>query len=53
MEYNLKQRELYCPYCKIYSMSDKSDPKCEKCSHGLITVIYSMNGIRMNDVKKD
>ena len=56
MEYNLKVRELYCPYCKVYSKSDKTDVKCKVCGHGLITVIYSLEDQRLTgeiDVKKD
>ena len=34
------KREVYCPYCKTYQVSDQPWPVCE-CGHYLITVVYS------------
>jgi Zn finger protein HypA/HybF involved in hydrogenase expression len=39
MDYNLKERELWCPYCKEITLSKEPAGKCIKCHHELITVI--------------
>ena len=37
---NMKNRELYCPKCHIYSWSDESNPFCRNCASPLIKVVY-------------
>jgi hypothetical protein len=41
-EHNMKPREVYCPFCKMYTMSDKLTPYCEFCGTKLYAVIRSM-----------
>ncbi len=41
-EDNIKPRELYCPECKIYSISDIAFPTCHQCGTNLITVTFSL-----------
>lgn len=40
--YNMKEREVYCPKCKVYSDSKLILPVCNTCSSKLITVVYDM-----------
>jgi hypothetical protein len=39
-EWNIKKREVWCPLCKMYGMSDKPAPICE-CGNQMITVVYN------------
>lgn len=41
-EYNMRNREVWCPYCKLYSTTKEVDAKCpEHPEQRLITVTYS------------
>lgn len=40
-QWNIKARELYCPICKLYFLSDKADVRCGVCDTHLITVVRS------------
>lgn len=41
--FNIKPRELWCPKCKKYSVSDEAQAVCEDCfGQPLITVVYSI-----------
>ena len=42
MDYNLRERELYCAHCKTYTVSREPNPKCIDCGQGLYTVLYSI-----------
>lgn len=44
---NQKERELYCVYCKTITRSNKTQIRCEKCSHILVTVVYNSAGQRL------
>lgn len=40
-KYNPKPREVYCPHCKEYTITDEQAPKCINCNETLFTVIKS------------
>lgn len=40
-EFNQRLREVYCPHCKHYLVTDELSPKC-LCDTKLVTVVYSM-----------
>lgn len=44
-----KSREVYCPYCKETTISNKPAPYCEKCNHELITVVKSAIEIKQSE----
>lgn len=43
-EYNTEKmnRLVYCYRCKVYSTTEKPDPKCDTCKSNLITVMRSI-----------
>ncbi len=41
LQTNLKEREVYCPYCKYIIKTSLAGPKCGDCTGSLITVINS------------
>jgi uncharacterized paraquat-inducible protein A len=41
-EHNMKSTEVYCPNCKMYTMSSRLMPHCEFCGTKLYAVIRSM-----------
>ena len=42
MEWNFKDKELYCKTCKKYYFSNQPAPKCPIDNHILITAIRSV-----------
>lgn len=37
----MRPREVWCPQCKVDTISDVPGAKCEKCGEFLITILYS------------
>ena len=42
MEWNFKDRELFCPQCKKYYSSNQPAPSCPLDNHILITAVRSI-----------
>jgi Zn finger protein HypA/HybF involved in hydrogenase expression len=41
MPHNMKPREVWCPHCYEYTITDELEPICPKCRSNLFTVLYS------------
>lgn len=51
--FNLKPREVWCPQCKKYKVSDEAAPTCDDCfGKPMLTVVYSLiTGERLTGVE--